>query len=91
MKPLITKTMNRLAQLSERYERVIELNKKNNYTSMGLENDKLVTNPKNEQYNRLLIEIKKERVKLWNERRLNPVYAQNLETAKNNIIKYLIK
>lgn len=73
--------MNRQAQLTERYERLISLNEKHHYTQSS--------NLKIDKYLNCLLEIKKERVAIWNERRKNEIYKRNLEVANSNIIKFL--
>ena len=77
----------RLATLNARYEKLVELNQQNHYTTMILVNGKLTSNPKEKKYTRLLKRIYEEKVGLWVfNRKNNKIYAENLETAKKNIV-----
>ena len=78
---------NRLAVLNARYERLIELNQKHRYTTMVLTNEGLKSNPKENQYTRLLKKIYQEKVGIWVfNRKNNEVYSENLENAKTAIV-----
>lgn len=57
--------------LLRRQERLIEANLRHDYTTMVLLDGRLVINPRNEQYNRVLLEIHRERVGIWNFKRKN--------------------
>lgn len=86
----LKKNQKRLAVLNNRYEKLIELNSIRNYVSMILTEKGLVTNPKADQYLRLLLAIKQEKQAIWNKNReLNQKYADSLEVAKQANVNYL--
>ena len=66
----------RLATLNSRYEKLVELNAENRYTS----------SERCGQYLSLLLSIKKEKMSIWIENRKDPLTAANLENAKNALI-----
>ena len=61
--------LTRMETLLRRQERLIEANLRHDYTTMVLLDGRLVINPRNEQYNRVLLEIQRERVGIWNFKR----------------------
>ena len=63
--------LTRMETLLRRQERLIEANLRHDYTTMVLMDGRLVINPRNEQYNRVLLEIHRERVGIWNFKRKN--------------------
>jgi hypothetical protein len=63
--------LTRMETLLRRQERLIEANLRHDYTTMVLLDGRLVINPRNEQYNRVLLEIHRERVGIWNFKRKN--------------------
>lgn len=80
----------RLQQLNNRYERLIELNETNNYTSMVLTSNGLQPNPNAERYLNLILAIKKQKTTIWIANRKNCLKtSQNIETAKNAVINLL--
>ncbi len=77
-----------LTILNKRYDRLLELNQIHHYTFMVLDaSGKLVPNPKEDKYTNLLLRIRAEKQRLWNEiRKENPKYSENV----NNGIKALV-
>jgi|GWRWMinimDraft_12_1066020.scaffolds.fasta_scaffold18434_1 hypothetical protein len=63
--------LTRMETLLRRQERLIEANLRHDYTTMVLLDGRLVINPRNKQYNRVLLEIHRERVGIWNFKRKN--------------------
>lgn len=57
--------------LLRRQERLIEANLRHDYTTMVLMDGRLVINPRNKQYNRVLLGIHREKVDIWNFKRKN--------------------
>ncbi len=82
------KLQHRLSVLNFRYDKLLELNQKHHYTFMILgENGKLIPNPKEEKYTNLLLSIKREKQRIWNEiRKTNTKYSDNV----NNGIKAIV-
>ena len=77
---------NRLAVLHARYEKLIELNRKNKYTIMVLTKNGLEKHPKLDKYQKLHLDIYREKVGLWmfNRRENEQIsfYKKQLESAK---------
>ena len=85
MKTEIKRNAQRLSVLSDRYDKIVSLNRKHNYTSSYSVKRKI------EQYDRVLLAIKSEQYSLWSRNRvLNKTYWQNLEVAKTNMTKELL-
>ena len=79
----IEKNNKRLAVLHARYEKLIELNRKNKYTIMVLTKNGLEKHPKLDKYQKLHLDIYREKVGLWMfNRRENEIYKKNLENAR---------
>lgn len=75
--------MNRLATLIAREQRLIEANSQNDYVTMVLTKQGLISNPKADRYTNLLLEIYREKVGIWIfKRENNEIYKRQLETAK---------
>lgn len=86
----ISENNKRLAVLTDRYEKLIELNAIKNYVSMILTPDGLVSNPKTNKYLKLLLMIKIQKQNIWIENRnLNQNFAESLEAAKQSNTRYL--
>jgi hypothetical protein len=76
----------RKAHLNARWEKLVELNRQHKYTKMMLVDGELVTNPKEDQYTRLLSQIHQETIGIFIfNRENNKVYAAHLEGAKNAV------
>ena len=84
----------RIAQLNERIERLIEMNRAKGYTSMITgDNGTLIPNPKANQYSRILLSIHKEKAGLYLfNRENNHEYRSLLNKASSmnmNLLKHL--
>ena len=75
--------MNQLEIIESRINKLISLNRTYNYTKS------FSPVHKTEQYFRLLINLKRQRIEIYNERRKNSNYSKNLSKAVKNISNVL--
>lgn len=75
--------MDKLEHIENRRQKLIRLNGINNYSTT------LVSKEKSVQYYRLLTELKSQKASVYNERRQNKNYNNNLKKAVSNISKVL--
>lgn len=84
----IFKEQNRLDRLNDY---LIERNRRYNYVTMLVTDKGLVPNPKTDVYTGLLLEIRRRKISLYNQRReTDQNYAQNLAVATGQITKNIL-
>lgn len=85
--PELTKAKKRIADLNNRYDRLLELNQTHHYTFMILVDGKLARNPDQDRYLRMLLEIRNEKHKLWlRVRELSPRYMMNVNNGIQSVV-----